>query len=212
MVNKTLILIAFIIISILNVIFNYGENKKGIYLTKPLIMPLLILHYVASTSKVNIILIGALLCGFLGDVFLLDSKKYFINGLLSFFCGHVLYIVVLLLNFSAKNVNDYYFVFMIPYIIYAYFLVRTLLPYLGGLKVLGTMYMSTILAMSFISLLIMFQKFNLKTVLILIGTIIFVISDSLLAFDTFKKKLKHSGVFIMSTYIIAQYLIIMGLK
>jgi len=83
---------------------------------------------------------------------------------------------------------------------------------LGKLKILGTMYMGTILAMSFISLLIMVQNFNIKTILIFIGTIIFIISDSLLALDTFKRKVAHSGVFIMVTYIIAQYLIIAGVK
>lgn len=212
MVYNTAILIAFIIASILNIIFNYRNNLKGIYVTKPLIMPLLILYYVASAQDINFIIIGALVCGFLGDVFLLDSKNHFTKGLLSFFCGHILYIVVFYLSFSIGDVKGFYFVLIVFYLIYAFLLAKRLFSYLGSLKILGTIYMGTIMAMSFISLLMMVQTFNIRTILIFLGTIFFIISDSVLAFDTFKEKNANSGVIIMSTYIIAQFLIIIGIK
>lgn len=209
---NTFILIAFITVSILNIMFNYRNNLKGIYLTKPLIMPLLILYYITLTQNINFIIIGALIFGFLGDVFLLDSKNHFTKGLLSFFCGHILYIVAFYLNFTIKGVKGFYFVFIIFYLFYALLLVKELFPYLGSMKILGTMYMSTIMVMSFISLLMMLQSFTINTVLIFLGSIIFIISDSVLAFDTFKEKYAYSGVIIMSTYITAQFLIIVGIK
>ncbi|SHI63787.1 Uncharacterized membrane protein YhhN [Clostridium amylolyticum] len=209
---NTFILIAFITVSILNIIFNYRNNLKGIYLTKPLIMPLLILYYITLTQNINFIIIGALIFGFLGDIFLLDSKNHFTKGLLSFFCGHILYIVAFYLNFTIRGVKGFYFVFIIFYLFYALLLVKGLFPYLGSMKILGTMYMSTIMVMSFISLLMMLQSFTINTVLIFLGSIIFIISDSVLAFDTFKEKYAYSGVIIMSTYITAQFLIIVGIR
>lgn len=209
---NTFVLIAFITVSILNIIFNYRNNLKGIYLTKPLIMPLLILYYITLTQNINFIIIGALIFGFLGDVFLLDSKNHFTKGLLSFFCGHILYIVAFYLNFTIKGVKGFYLVFIIFYLFYALLLVKELFAYLGSMKILGTMYMSTIMIMSFISLLMMLQSFTINTVLIFLGTIIFIVSDSVLAFDTFKEKYAYSGVIIMSTYITAQFLIIVGIR
>lgn len=209
---NTFILIVFITVSILNIMFNYRNNLKGIYLTKPLIMPLLILYYITLTQNINFIIVGALIFGFLGDVFLLDSKNHFTKGLLSFFCGHILYIVAFYLNFTIKGVKGFYFAFIIFYLFYALLLVKGLFPYLGSMKILGTMYMSTIMIMSFISLLMMLQSFTINTVLIFLGTIIFIVSDSVLAFDTFKEKYAYSGVIIMSTYITAQFLIIVGIR
>ncbi len=209
---NTFILIVFITVSILNIMFNYRNNLKGIYLTKPLIMPLLILYYITLTQNINFIIVGALIFGFLGDVFLLDSKNHFTKGLLSFFCGHILYIVAFYLNFTIKGVKGFYFAFIIFYLFYALLLVKGLFPYLGSMKILGTMYMSTIMVMSFISLLMMLQSFTINTVLIFLGSIIFIISDSVLAFDTFKEKYAYSGVIIMSTYITAQFLIIVGIR
>lgn len=209
---NTFVLIAFITVSILNIIFNYRNNLKGIYLTKPLIMPLLILYYITLTQNINFIIIGALIFGFLGDVFLLDSKNHFTKGLLSFFCGHILYIVAFYFNFTIKGVKGFCFAFIIFYLFYALLLVKELFAYLGSMKILGTMYMSTIMVMSFISLLMMLQSFTINTVLIFLGSIIFIISDSVLAFDTFKEKYAYSGVIIMSTYITAQFLIIVGIR
>lgn len=163
---NTFILIVFITVSILNIMFNYRNNLKGIYLTKPLIMPLLILYYITLTQNINFIIVGALIFGFLGDVFLLDSKNHFTKGLLSFFCGHILYIVAFYLNFTIKGVKGFYFAFIIFYLFYALLLVKGLFPYLGSMKILGTMYMSTIMVMSFISLLMMLQSFTINTVLI----------------------------------------------
>jgi uncharacterized membrane protein YhhN len=44
----------------------------------------------------------------------------------------------------------------------------------------------------------------------LTGAILFVISDSAIAIDKFSHQFKSSGFVIMSTYIVAQYLIVAG--
>jgi uncharacterized membrane protein YhhN len=46
--------------------------------------------------------------------------------------------------------------------------------------------------------------------LVLAGAILFVISDSVIAINKFSHQFESSGIVIMSTYIVAQYLIIAG--
>jgi uncharacterized membrane protein YhhN len=46
--------------------------------------------------------------------------------------------------------------------------------------------------------------------LVLAGAILFVISDSAIAINKFSYKFEYSGLVIMSTYIVAQYLIVTG--
>ena len=52
------------------------------------------------------------------------------------------------------------------------------------------------------------NKFSFK--LIYIGAIFFVMSDSILAYNKFAEPISFSGVWIMGTYMLAQYLITMG--
>jgi uncharacterized membrane protein YhhN len=55
------------------------------------------------------------------------------------------------------------------------------------------------------------DKVNKKSfLLVLAGAILFVVSDSAIAINKFSIKFEYSGIVIMSTYIVAQYLIITG--
>lgn len=56
-----------------------------------------------------------------------------------------------------------------------------------------------------------YQRVNLLSFqLILAGAILFVISDTLLAINKFVQHFESSGVLIIATYMLAQYLITMG--
>jgi uncharacterized membrane protein YhhN len=55
------------------------------------------------------------------------------------------------------------------------------------------------------------EKVNRKSYyLVLAGAILFVISDSSIAVNKFSHQFESSGIVIMSTYIVAQYLIVAG--
>ena len=43
------------------------------------------------------------------------------------------------------------------------------------------------------------------------GAILFIISDSLIAWNTFHETIRYASIAIMSTYVLAQYLIVQGL-
>jgi len=51
---------------------------------------------------------------------------------------------------------------------------------------------------------------GLSYILVVIGAMLFVISDSLIAVNKFHMKINFAGVMIMITYVTAQYLIVLG--
>jgi uncharacterized membrane protein YhhN len=83
-------------------------------------------------------------------------------------------------------------------------------PYLNNMKIPVLFYgiaISTMLSAA----MWQYQKLDNKTALFFIaGAILFVTSDSLLAFNRFRASFSMAGISIMSTYILAQLFIVMG--
>jgi uncharacterized membrane protein YhhN len=90
-------------------------------------------------------------------------------------------------------------------------MLSVLLPSLGDLKIPVIVYaiiLSTMLLFAFKG----YFKWNSPAnIYILVGAIIFVSSDSILAFDKFYEPIKFNSLLIMATYITAQYLIVVGI-
>jgi uncharacterized membrane protein YhhN len=56
-----------------------------------------------------------------------------------------------------------------------------------------------------------YQKLdNSTSILLMIGAALFVASDSILALNKFKKHFDLAGIYIMATYILAQFFIVVG--
>ncbi len=80
-----------------------GKEKLGLlieYITKPLLLPLMIIFYLTYLPAVNWWYIAGMIGGFLGDVFLMlpdpsGKKTSFKIGLIAFLLGHVFYVVAL---------------------------------------------------------------------------------------------------------------------
>ncbi|MRR17924.1 MAG: lysoplasmalogenase, partial [Deltaproteobacteria bacterium] len=93
------LLIIFSLISFIHLTCEGARLRIGRYLTKPLLMPVLALYYVTSAAHPNPFFVGAILCGWLGDVFLMipdshNSGRGFRLGLICFSAGHILYMLV----------------------------------------------------------------------------------------------------------------------
>ncbi|MEO5583666.1 MAG: lysoplasmalogenase, partial [Saprospiraceae bacterium] len=79
-----------------------------------------------------------------------------------------------------------------------------------GLKIPVTLYGMMLTIMAWNSWRCV-QHFPLG-ILAVIGAVLFVASDSLLAINKFKTPIPYAGILIMTTYIFAQYFIVMGVK
>jgi uncharacterized membrane protein YhhN len=186
---------------------------------KPLLMPLLLAFYLACSALLgkspDLFIALAIICGFLGDTFLLGSGSFFTCGLLAFLLGHLFYITAFLRPLETVAVPPAFYIAVIAYVVYCVVICRRLLPFVEKpMKLPVVAYMFFILTMSFTSLLrgSAFSGFNF--VFPFIGSLSFIASDSMLAFQNFKKSGPFAGnkggVAIMITYLAAQFFIALG--
>ncbi len=186
------------------------------FITKPLLVPLLILLLVITPTvapRKNLIITG-LVFSWLGDMFLLFEEKnalFFIFGLVCFLTTHIFYIIYFLkiqsANISLLKKQPLLFLLVIGY---GFSLVWLLYPHLGELKIPVMVYAAVICTMLLCSLHIFFKVNRPANVLYLTGAAFFVLSDSLLAINKFYQPFAYAGVWIMLTYCAAQYCIVKG--
>lgn len=212
--TKLVIGVLFCLIFFMHIVFIKIKNKKGCYYTKPLLMPLLAIYYVLSVAQVNKFIVIALVFGFLGDVFLMwpQRKNNFLVGLGAFLLGHFCYVLLFTQKISfIKDVPVWFYLITIIYVAIAVTLMKKLTMYLGDMKVPTYIYMAVILFMSFSSVVrIWVMDMSIAFLLPFIGSLLFLVSDTMLGFYTFKGKFKNGEIYIMITYVLAQALIVGG--
>ncbi|OBX27101.1 putative membrane protein YhhN [Gelidibacter algens] len=185
------------------------------YITKPsLLIALTVFFYSQSkglASKTRIITVLALVFSLLGDVLLMFvdmSPHYFMLGLVSFLVAHVCYCLVFLIYRNPKiNLLGVSAVFFI----YALGLFYLLKDGLGDLLIPVLIYMIVILMMAITAFLRQKKVPSKSFILVFLGALLFLISDSLLALNKFYMPLRFSSISIMLTYALAQYFIVLGL-
>jgi len=200
-------LLVFIAVSILDIIGIIFNIPSLIFVFKPLILLSLLVLYSISVSLKNKDYIAALLFSFFGDVFLLFSGElYFIIGLISFLIAHLLFIKIV-----VKRIERFSFlrivILIIPFMILFFALIFVLYNSLNELLIPVIIYGVTISTFGIVSLLDYLNTKSTKSLLMLIGAIIFIISDSILAINKFYTSTEFFLVMVMVSYVIAQYFI-----
>lgn len=188
--------------------------------SKPLLLILLsVLFYLNAKGDYDVFakfIQGALFFSWTGDLalmFTLKGELFFIAGLVSFLIAHIFYI----LSFIHIFRNRYQEIASIKIIIvtavflfYSMYVFSLLQPFLGTMLLPVCIYMLAITTMAILAGLNSL-KFKTETFAILLGgAVLFVISDTLLAFDKFVNQTSLYSIAIMSTYILAQFLIVFG--
>ena len=196
------ILVAYGIASIVELL---ASNSAIRYVTKPLLMILLGVYVYAFglKSAVRNALLFTLLFAWLGDVFLLipgNSALYFQLGLGSFLVMQLAYIR-LFIKLSATRLTY----LLIPVLVYVFGFLGFLYPNLPGALVPPVL----VYALALGSML--YFAFQISSVQLRVGAFLFVVSDSLLAFGKFYFEYPWNSFAVMSTYILAQLLLIHAL-
>ena len=180
---------------------------EGRVVTKPLIMITLFGYYFLSSNRKDRLFLTALFFAFLGDTFLL-SDDLFLFGLGSFLVMQLLYAICFykqsgLLN-TVKTIG------IVLVITSTVVVLMQILPSTGpDLKLPVIVYTSAIALMAVTAIgrnHIPIDQYRL----ILFGVVAFLISDSLLGINKFGGGFELAGLLVMSTYILAQYLIVKG--
>jgi len=184
------------------------------FITKPLLVPALAVYYLVATSQRSYLFLTALFFCWLGDILLMLQRDelFFIAGLVAFLTGHVLYIICYR-NFRSAGTGltgPQQIRFSLPIILAGTGLVTILFPHLGGLQIPVLVYALVITVMA-MQALFRYGYTNSKSfVLVFVGAVSFMISDSLLAINKFMQPLPLAGLAVMLTYLLAQYLIVEG--
>lgn len=207
------ILLGIIVISSQLLHFELLEN-----FSKPLLMPSLILVYLyhCEFNRFDYLIISALFFSMLGDIFLMPFFNHFIGGLAAFLLAHLLYIQAFRSEkrrsfpFSKsvyyKSGTALLFYFGLLFIIY-----QKLIPEQTALFLLIAIgiYATALLLLLIFSILR--NPVNPKSyTLISLGAAFFLLSDGFLAINKFVFELPYSTLWVMPTYLLAQYLIVKG--
>ncbi|MFD1605801.1 lysoplasmalogenase [Flavobacterium artemisiae] len=193
-----------------------GHENLDLFL-KPILIPILGFgaYFYRKFSTQNTLL-TALLFSWIGDVILLFTdlgEIYFILGLISFLTAHIIYCVLFnkQSRHSKKRNRTFFTIGSIIIAVYLIGMVSFLMPNLGNLEIPVALYATVISIM----LLFAFNGFLLwnkpGNKWVFLGALFFVISDSILAVNKFHTPIPKSSFFIMATYLLAQYLIVVGI-
>jgi uncharacterized membrane protein YhhN len=195
------------------------SNLNLEYPVKPLIMIWMAVYFLRFKRKgeFKVPVLVAFFFSWVGDNFLMfsgNNELFFYAGVGGFFLAQVSYIFTFARysenggkGFLEKNMI-FGFLFL-GYVAGIYYL---LYPGLEGImKPIILVYAISLIGMSMMALNRKGRVNNRSFQLVFIGSVLFVISDSMIAIDKFYGEIPQAGFWIMLTYISAQYLIMRGL-
>ena len=178
------------------------------WLTKPLILLSLIWFYNNTESSNKSLLFQAgLFMALLGDIFLInDGQLYFLLGLGSFLVMQLCYSLYFIRNSFVATAQKWLFVIFLFAVLGLY--MNGIWEKLGEMVIPVLVYSTIIVLMASTAIL---RSTTLKGYWsVVVGAIFFIISDGLIAWNSFIESINQGGILIMATYIIAQYLIVNG--
>lgn len=206
---------AFGIVALLQILSVAGGWPTLRFITKPLLMPVLLVYFLFISNDLPPFrhwVSAALFFSWLGDIFLMnEGEVYFIAGLAAFLIAHLNYIVFfsrLRRKTISRPWNPYLIAILAFYTGILYFflsshLYNTLqIPVFVYALVIATMFAAAYHAFPN-------QQGRIGQWCV-IGAGLFIISDSLLAINSFVQPFKAAGLLIMATYIVAQWSIVRG--
>ncbi len=196
--NHLVALIA--ILAICSILLDYYDQTNLYRITKPLTtLAIIALATKYGRSEVYrrywwFIVLGLWFC-LGGDMFLL-WEDYFIYGLASFLIGHLLFTSAFIsVHGWSRNLMILFLL-----LIYGGFFFGLLQPHLGSLLWPVVFYVLCIILMAWQGIGLWWKDRQPAFQLVAVGVILFVLSDSILAYNKFVDVIPHSGVFVLSTY------------
>ena len=197
-----------VISAVLHIRADYKKQRYQTYIYKPLTVCLIILIGIIQPAEVSSVyrylIISGLAFALLGDIFLMLPKDRFLYGLASFLVTHILYI----LAFISDSGFPVSYLYLIPGLIVGVIILKLLLPHTGTKTIPVIIY-------SIILVLLLWQasgrvdeSFSHSSIVALVGTILFILSDAALAFNRIVRNYASAQLLILSTYYSAQLFIV----
>jgi uncharacterized membrane protein YhhN len=186
----------------------YQKKETLHFILKPITTILIIGALMACHGKANIymwFILGGLACGLFGDVFMMFPDRLFLAGMISFLIGHILYIGAFMTDIHFAITWWPLLIIPLGLIIYI-----PLHRFLGRMRLPVIIYMIVIMAMAVVAIERWTTLNTVASLAAATGAIIFIISDSVLAYDFFRKPFRNAQAIMLSSYWLAQWLIAMS--
>ena len=201
-----------------------GVNLTGIVLyneqlqnfSKPELIPFLAGYFLDQTSGITDstkkYILAALFFSWAGDVLLMFVPKdeiFFMLGLSAFLIAHIFYIFFFHHIRVKETVKGNPWL-MVIVVVYYGALITLLSPYLADMKWPVRVYGIVISFMFMLAMHMLAIKNKTAGKWMMIGALLFVVSDSVLAINKFYQPFELSGIVIIVTYGFAQLFIVQG--
>jgi uncharacterized membrane protein YhhN len=203
--SKVLITV-FLIVSILDIVGVAMDYPVMQAVFKPMIMLSLMAAYYFSVTKINPWYLLAMAFSFLGDVLLMDKNNLFLAGIAAFLGTQLIYIFIIKKRLKKGRAKDL-LISIVPFLIFYSLLISVLQKNLGTFMIPVMVYGMAISIFGMAALLLYLQNKDSITRMLLMGAILFIISDSMIALQKFHAARTWYPVVIMATYVMAQFLI-----
>ena len=181
--------------------------RRLLYIFKPLTTGLILVLALVLPGTVPspyrpLLLLG-LVASLAGDVFLMLPRDLFLAGLGSFLLTHLCYA-------AAFGTASGWHLSLLPIgllVLSAGLILSTLWPALGRMRLPVLLYVSALLLMVWQADERWLAMHGTPALLALIGAVLFLVSDTVLALDRFRRPVRQGQILILATYWVAQYLI-----
>lgn len=212
---KYVFLAAFITASVIHLYASYKANKKLRAQTKPFLLLFLLGWYCCSAEAPSAVIILALLFSWLGDVLLIpEGKDWFTAGGISFMISHAFFAAAYSKNIVFSAVPVWVIVLAaLVYFTLSFLIFKSLKPHLSkALSYPLFFYLMINGTMNCFALFQLVSKPCLASALTFFGATQFFVSDTVLFYVRFNKNGRLKTHFlVMLTYILAEFLIVLGL-
>lgn len=217
-INNQLFLNLYMVVAIVHIYTLISDNEQYILISKYLLMPMLILHVIVNCKKVlkNVIpFITALFFCWVGDILLIYAdvyEQFFMFGLAAFLIGHLFYIWSFR-KYAHKTISLFKrkpWIILLP-VLYSIVLISIVFSNLEDMMIPVIIYAIAITVMCIAAINRSGRTNFYSFLFVFIGALFFIASDSMIAINRFYTEISSASLLIMSTYIIAQYLITSGL-
>ena len=205
----------FIVATSIHLYGSWKQDKKMRAISKGFIIAFLTGFYIFSVPEINIYIILALAFSWIGDLLLIiPGTKSFTAGGISFMIGHAFFILSYIGVTDLSLVSPYLIVILglvfLGVVTYIFYRLKPYLP--KALFYPMALYLLINGAMNCFAIYRLISYAYLGSILTAIGALLFFLSDSSLFFVRFNKN-SHlkTHFFVMLTYSLGEFLIILGM-
>jgi uncharacterized membrane protein YhhN len=193
---------------IITLIFGFRRLRK---ISKVLLMPLLAGYYLFAAQRLLPPVLAAAIFGWIGDILLIKSNRTirFMLGILGFLLGHLCYIWSIWQFIGIINVR-----LLITAAIIGLGLVVFIIRVIHPPKLFtipGCFYAAALETLSISALCLLLYRKDILGAFVFAGSLLFLVSDFILSYYTFRRFPRFGHLAVMATYLAAQSGIVISL-